>query len=427
MLRLAVRAADGSPRPLLLGSGALDALPRVWRPAWHAAALVADRNVMRLYGARALRILRRCTPHVLSCPFPAGETHKTRALKAAIEDRLLAAGLGRDTCLVALGGGVTLDLAGFVAATYLRGIPHVLVPTTLLAQVDAAFGGKTGINAPAGKNLVGAFHFPEAVLVDPQLLRTLPEAEWLGGLAEVVKHAVVGDPALFRLLERRAERLRYTFTRGGPPGRTPGQELHAAAGAAAASPPDPPCIVSGRALDDAPLAPRHRREGVNGDGEPSAGRLDPVLLRRAVAVKLDVVTADPFERGRRAVLNFGHTVGHALEAASAHAVPHGLAVAVGMAVEADVAVASCGFPAAERDRLLALLERLGLPTAARLPFARLRKYLAVDKKNRAGAVRLALPLRIGRMAGARSGWTLAVDLAVLRAAWERRRRGLARG
>jgi 3-dehydroquinate synthase len=366
MLRLAVRAADGSPRPLLLGPGALDALPRVWRPAWHAAALVADRNVMRRYGARVLRILRRCTPHVLSCPVPAGETHKTRALKAAIEDRLLAAGLGRDTCLVAFGGGVTLDLAGFVAATYLRGIPHVLIPTTLLAQVDAAFGGKTGVNAPAGKNLVGAFHFPEAVLVDPQLLRTLPKAEWPGGLAEVVKHAVVGDPALFRLLERHAERLR------------------------------------------------------------SPGRLDPVALRRAVSVKLDVVAADPFERGRRAVLNFGHTVGHALEAASGHAVPHGLAVAVGMAVESDVAVATCGFPAAERDRLLALLERLGLPTVARLPFARLRRYLAVDKKNREGAVRLALPLRIGRMAGARSGWTLAANLAVLRAAWERRRTAMAR-
>ena len=367
MLRLVLHAADGSPRPLLLGPGALDALPRVWRPAWHAAALVADRNVMRLYGARALRILRRCTPHILPCAFPAGETHKTRQGKAELEDRLLAAGLGRDTCLVALGGGVALDLAGFVAATYLRGIPHVLVPTTLLAQVDAAFGGKTGVNTPAGKNLVGAFHFPEAVLVDPDLLRTLPRTEWLGGLAEVVKHAVVGDPALFCRLERNAERL---------------------------------C---------------------------SPGTLDPAALRRAAAVKLDVVADDPFEHDRRAVLNFGHTVAHALEAASGHAVPHGFAVAVGMAVESDVAVASCGFPAAERDRLLALLERLGLPTAARLPFARLRRYLAIDKKNRAGAVRLALPRRIGRMAGARSGWTLTVDPAVLQAAWERRRAEARRG
>jgi 3-dehydroquinate synthase len=364
MIRLRVRAPDGTRRPLLLGPGALEHLRRLWPREARAAALIADRNVMRLHGAPVLRLLRRCVPLVRAFAFPPGERSKTRATKADLEDRMLAEGLGRDTCVVALGGGVTLDLAGFVAATYLRGVPSLLLPTSLLAQLDASIGGKTGVDVPAGKNLVGAFHFPAAVLIDPRVLRTLPERERRCGLTEAVKHAVVGDPALFRLLERRAPHLR----RPGP--------------------------------------------------------LDAALVGAAVRVKLAVVARDPLEHGPRAVLNFGHTVGHALEAASGGRVPHGLAVAVGMAVEADVAVTQCGFPAADRDRLRNLLARLGLPAGHPLPFARLAPFLAADKKNRRGALRLALPARLGRMAGSRDGWTVPVDSSALREAWDRRRTAL---
>ena len=360
MIRLDLHAPDGTRSPLLLGSGAREALARIWRPAWRAAAVIADDPVRRRFAPALLRLLRRRVRVVRCYGFPAGEARKTRAVKAALEDRLLADRLDRDTCIVALGGGVTTDLAGFVAATYLRGVPHVLIPTTLLAQIDAAVGGKTGVNTPAGKNLVGAFHFPAAVLVDPRFLATLPDVEWRAGLAEAVKHAVIADPTLFDRLEGRAAGLR----------------------------------------------------------RPRA--LDTDTLRRCIAVKLAVVRDDPLETGRRRVLNLGHTVAHALEAASRHRIPHGLAVAVGLAVEADLAVARCGLPAADRDRIVGLLRRLGLPTAHPMPFDRLRPFLEVDKKNRAGAVRFALPRRIGTMAGARSGWTVEVGLDDVRRAWEGR-------
>ncbi|MBI5502327.1 MAG: 3-dehydroquinate synthase [Deltaproteobacteria bacterium] len=349
-----------APHALVVARGALGALPRLWRPEWRAAAVIADRRVLRLHGGAVLRRLARCTGVVRVFSFPPGERSKTRETKAVLEDGLLRARLGRDTCVVALGGGVALDLAGFVAATYLRGVPSLYLPTTLLAQIDAAVGGKTGVDVPAGKNLVGAFHFPAAVLIDPRFLRTLPPVEWRCGLAELVKHAVLGDAGLFAGLERAAARMREPHAPG------------------------------------------------------------PGLLEAALRVKLGVVRRDPYERGVRAVLNFGHTVGHAIEAASGHRVPHGLAVAAGMVVEADVAAARGVFPAAERDRLVGLLVRLRLPTAHRGPFSRLVPYLSVDKKNRAGAIHVALPRALGTAVRARGGWTVPVSLAELRRAWDGR-------
>ncbi|MBN1771436.1 MAG: 3-dehydroquinate synthase [Deltaproteobacteria bacterium] len=360
MFRLRCPTANGTGHPLRLGPGALDVLPALWRPEWRAAALVADRTVLALHGPAVLRHLRRCAPAIRVYEVPPGDRHKSAATWLRLADRMLADRLGRDTCLVALGGGVALDLGGFLAATFLRGIPHLLLPTTLLATVDASLGGKTGINRPAGKNLLGAFRVPAAVLADTALLDTLPAREWRGGLAEVVKHAVVADAALFARLEH-----------------------------------------EGRAL---------RRPG----------SLDVPTLARAIRVKLDVVARDPFERGRRRVLNFGHTLGHALEAATGHRVHHGAAVAVGMAVEAELAVRLARFPAADRDRLAGLLAVLGLPTRHACPFERLLPHLEVDKKRRDGKVHLALPARLGRMAGGRTGWTLPVAPSELRAAWETR-------
>lgn len=358
-LRCAAPGAAGG-HPLWLGPGALDGLPAVWRPGWHAAALVADATAFRLHGAAVVRGLRRCAGTVRVYEVPPGERHKSVATWLRLADRMLADRLDRGTCLVALGGGVTLDLAGFLAATYLRGLDHLLLPSTLLAVVDASLGGKTALNRPAGKNLLGAFRFPAAVLADTRLLETLAPREWRGGLAEVVKHAAVGDADLFGRLERA------------------------------------------------------------GNGLRRPGSLDLDLLARAVRVKLEVVARDPFERGRRSVLNFGHTVGHALEAATGHRVPHGAAVAVGMAVEAEVAVERVGLPAGERERLVALLGTLGLPARHDAAFERLRPHLEVDKKRRDGAIRLSLPARLGRMAGGRTGWTVPVGAAALRRAWERR-------
>ena len=360
MLRLRCPTPDGTGHPLWLGPGALDSLPSLWRPEWRVAALVADATVLTLHGPDVLRRLRRCAAAVRLYAVPPGDPRKSAATWLRLADRMLADRLDRHTCLVALGGGATLDLGGFLAATYLRGLPHLLLPTTLLAAVDAALGGKTGINRPAGKNLLGAFRFPAAVLADTALLDTLPTREWRGGLAEVVKHALVADVALFERLERRADELRRP------------------------------------------------------------GSLDVATLARAIRVKLDVVARDPFERGLRRVLNFGHTLGHALEAATGHRVPHGAAVAVGMAVEAELAGRLAGFPPADRERLVALLAKLGLPTRHPCPFERLLPHLEVDKKRRDGAVRLALPARLGRMAGGRTGWTLPVGTSALRDAWEGR-------
>jgi 3-dehydroquinate synthase len=363
MDRLALDPGDGRPRPVLIGHGAADDLAPVWRPGWRAAALVGDERVLGLHGDRVLRALRGCAPPLGTFGLPPGEAHKTRAAKESLEDRLLAAGVDRATCLVAVGGGVALDVAGFVAATLLRGLPHLNVPTSLLAQVDAALGGKTGVNTPRGKNLVGAFHHPEAVVVDPSLLATLPAAEWPNGLAEMVKHAVVADAGLFAWLEAHADDVRRP------------------------------------------------------------GAIDPQPLRRCLEIKAAIVADDPTEHGRRRILNFGHSVGHAIEAASGWSVPHGAAVSAGMDVEARAAVRCCGLPEADRARLASLLGRLGLPARPAVPdFDALVPYLAADKKNERGAIRAALPERIGAMAGAAEGYAIAVPLDALRAAWAEARR-----
>lgn len=313
--------------------------------------LVADATVFALHGA-ACAASFAAPPAVAT--FPAGEGHKTRETWAALTDACLAAGLGRGAALLTLGGGVASDLGGFVAATFARGIPVVHVPTSLLAMVDAAIGGKTGVDVPAGKNLVGAFHPPAAVVVDPLVLGTLPDAERRAGFAEMLKHGVVADAAHF----------------------------HALAEAA-------PALLAAGAEREAPLA---------------------AAIARSIALKAAIVAADARDAGRRAILNFGHTVAHAVEAASGYAVRHGEAVAIGMVVEATVAerlgLAAAGTAATIR----AAVGRAGLPDAVPpgVPGDALRAAMRHDKKGRAGRVACALPAGIGEMAGGAGGWVTAV-------------------
>ncbi|MDD5305979.1 MAG: 3-dehydroquinate synthase [Deltaproteobacteria bacterium] len=326
--------------------GAVRELATLWRPDWEAAAVIGDDNVIALHGGRLRDLLAPVARKIAVLGFLPGEASKTRATKEDLEDRLLAGGFGRRSCIVALGGGVSLDLAGFVAATYLRGVAHVNVPTTLTAQVDAGIGGKTGVDTSFGKNLVGAFHQPVAVVVDPELLETLPAGERRNGLAEMVKTAVVADEELFSWME----------------GHTP-----------ALAAPNP---------------------------------LDAHAIARCVEAKCGVVRDDETETGRRAVLNFGHTIGHAIESASSFAIPHGVAVAMGMVVEARLAVALTGLPEEHARRVETLISKLGLTPFPRVPFEAVRPFLAADKKNRAGEVRVALPARIGVMARTPGGeWT----------------------
>ncbi len=319
-------------------------------------AVISDAQVAPLYSdalVEALRAYGQTSLHVI----PAGEAHKTRDTWARLTDGLLDAGCARDTTIVALGGGVVGDLAGFVAATYMRGVPVVQIPTTLLAMIDASLGGKTGVDTHAGKNLVGAFHAPSAVLVDVETLTTLPAEHLRAGLAEAIKHGVIADASYFAALDASLEDIL-----AGDPART----------------------------------------------------LDAVA--RSVEIKLEVVRADEREHGRRKTLNFGHTIGHAIELASGFALLHGECVGIGMVLEARIAerlgVAGHGTAGAIEH----ILARAQLPLS-RPPALDAEAVLAatrLDKKSRAGAVEYALPVRIGAMADADMTWAVRVDDAVVR-------------
>jgi 3-dehydroquinate synthase len=342
-------APDRSP---VLAAGALDRLGAVARAAAPAFryVIITDDTVGPLYAARASASFGPTPVEVLT--IRAGERSKTRATWARLTDDLLARGCGRDTAVIALGGGVVGDLAGFVAATFMRGIPVVQVPTTLVAMIDAAFGGKTGVDTPAGKNLVGAFHPAAAIVVDPTVLGTLPTVQLRAGLAEAIKHGVVADAKYF---ERTVAALPVCLSAQGP--ATP--EMHA--------------LISG-----------------------------------SIAIKTSTVASDVREGGRRKILNFGHTIGHAVEAASDYQMLHGEAVAIGMALEARLAEHAGIATGGTTGAICAALERAGLPV--RLPatatVADIVARTHVDKKARGGAVEYALPRAVGEMAGSDRGWAV---------------------
>jgi len=336
--------------------GNLGALVRERAPA-HRYALITDDVVAPLWLERALAsFAERPTVHVV----PAGEQHKSRETWAALTDELLAAGHGRDSAVVALGGGVVGDLAGFVAATFMRGIPFVQVPTTLLAMIDASIGGKTGVDTPAGKNLVGAFHQPAAVLVDPGMLATLPDDQLRAGLAEALKHGVVIDRDYFEWIAARAPGMLAAPT-------------------------------------------EHATEWVE-------------LVHRSARIKAGVVERDERESGIRKILNFGHTLGHAVELLSGLTLLHGYAVAIGMVLEAEAGERLGVTAAGTRARIEEALDRVGLPTRvpSSQPPADVLAATMLDKKARAGAVEYALPAAIGAMAGTEHGYGTRVPDALVR-------------
>ena len=326
---ITVGAAPGAPRSLAGRAGA-------------RALLVSDSRVDPLYGDVWAGMLGAAGVEAVRAVLPAGEGSKTLAWAGRLYEAAAGAGLDRRGLVVALGGGVVGDLAGFVAGTYLRGVDLVQAPTTLLAMVDSAVGGKTAVNLPQGKNLVGVFHQPVEVLADLSTLSTLPDREYVSGLAEVVKCGAIWDATFFDRLEAGAERLRAR--------------------------------------------------------EP--GMLEAVVVR-CCEIKAEVVAMDERESGVRAVLNFGHTLAHALEQAAGYgAWLHGEAVAVGMAYAAELSARERGLPAAERDRLVGLLRRLGLPVradaaGAPAPWADARRAMGADKKSRGGAPRFVLAQRLG--------------------------------
>jgi 3-dehydroquinate synthase len=328
----------------------LDTILTEYCPA-AAYAVISDSHVGKLYGEDLVQRLAAGRRAEL-LTFPAGEGNKTRETWASLSDRMLAAQFGRDSAVIALGGGVVNDVAGFVAATYLRGVPLVQVPTSLLAMIDSSIGGKTGVDVPAGKNLLGAFHQPRVVVADPDLLGSLASVQLAAGLAEAVKHGVIADAEYFAFLE----------------------------------------------AEYAAIFAKHA---------PALER----LVRRSVEIKAGIVAQDEREQGRRAILNFGHTVGHAIEATSKYEVLHGEAVAIGMVYEGRLAE-SLGIAAGGTvQRITGVLERLHLPTE-RPDGSQVDELIAAmraDKKVRAGEIRFALPTAIGSTHGSDGiGWTVAV-------------------
>jgi 3-dehydroquinate synthase len=328
--RVTVDVLVKPPYPVIIGTGVDDELPRLLAGTHRvailhqpvlAAAAEAIRNRLSEQGIDAHRI-----------EIPDAEAGKELPVVGFIWEVLGRIGLGRRDAIVSLGGGAATDVAGFAAATWLRGVTIIHVPTTLLGMVDAAIGGKTGINTEAGKNLVGAFHQPKAVLVDLVTLETLPRNEIVAGMAEIVKAGFIADPVILDLIEA-----------------------------------DPSAAV-----------------------EPTGSAL-PELIRRAVAVKAEVVAADEKESALREILNYGHTLAHAIERRERYQWRHGAAVSVGLVFAAELARLAGRLDDATADRHRAILTSLGLPVSYDPnALSQLVEYMAGDKKTRAGVLRFVV-------------------------------------
>lgn len=323
--------------------GGLDSLGELLRQRRLSGpvVLVSDKNVAALYAGRVEKALQGSGYAVSLALIEAGEDHKTMQTISSLWEAFMAAGVERSSTIVALGGGVVSDQAGFAAATYLRGVRWVAAPTTLLGMVDASLGGKTGVDLPQGKNLVGAFHAPALVLADPLTLATLPVNELRSGMAETIKHGLLADPYLLA------------------------------------------CCAGLKNLDDP---------------QELQARL-PEIVRRGMAVKIQVIEADPFEQNQRAALSLGHTFGHAIELASGFRLRHGEAVSIGMVVEARLAEEMELAEAGLSQMIAGLLAGLGLPTTipTDLETDKILRAMELDKKRAGSKVRFALPVRVGEV------------------------------
>jgi 3-dehydroquinate synthase len=329
----------------------------------HRVAVISDSAVAPLHADAIVAQFPADSTRLFTVP--PGEQVKTRATWAELTDALLEWGAGRDTTVIAVGGGVVGDLAGFVASTFMRGLPVVQVPTTLLAMVDASVGGKTAVDTPFGKNLVGAFHNPAAVVIDPEVLHTLPEDVLRSGLAEMIKHGVIADAPYFDAVLRYADAVRD-----------------------------------------------------HGASAPDFAATITTLVIGSVRIKAEVVAEDTREGGLRQILNFGHTIAHAVERVLNFTLLHGDAVAIGMVAEARIAesigLAREGLSLAIADAV----ERAGLPSRlpASIPLDDIIAATHGDKKAREGSARYALPRSIGEMEAAEGKWSVAVSDNVVKTA-----------
>jgi 3-dehydroquinate synthase len=324
--------------PGLVGVGLLEGLGECVRKCLprESCAIISDSNVAPLFADRVKRGLTSAGFKPTLITIPAGEKSKTIEQAGAICDQMIAGGLDRQSFVIGLGGGVIGDISGFVAAIYHRGIPHVQIPTTLLAMVDSSIGGKTGVNTAAGKNLIGAVHHPSLVIDDVDVLRTLPRREFNQGFAEIIKHAVIADAEIFAALKEK---------------------------------------------------------------KPSDALALQSLIRRNIEIKSKIVAKDERDRtGERAILNFGHTVGHGIERAGDYQeFLHGEAVSLGSVAACAISIKRAGLPSDQRDAIVDLLRRFNLPTQLPRNFPREKIFEALpyDKKFESGNIWFVVTPRIG--------------------------------
>jgi len=333
---------DERSYPIIIRQGLLDEVGNelLRNPFAKRYSIIADDHVAALFGKRLLASLENSGIKAEMITFARGEESKNLATVADLSSRLARSGLDRKDGLLALGGGVTGDITGFVAACYMRSIPFAQIPTTLLAQVDSSVGGKTGVDIPEGKNLIGAFYQPKAVYIDSQVLRQLPKNELLNGLAEVIKYGVIYDRDFFQFLEMSRENI---------------------------------LDLDLQVLED--------------------------VIARCCKIKAAVVEADEKESDLRRILNFGHTIGHAVEAVSKYKLAHGSAVAMGMVAAAELAVLKGLLDGREKERIETLIHKFGLPVTIPPEFdrSRIQEYLLADKKTIGGKIFFVLPTTIGKV------------------------------
>lgn len=325
---------------------------------FHRVVLIGEADIMALYATSLTQV---CSLPVACLTFSGGEQHKTRQTKEELEDALFALGCGRDTLLIALGGGVTLDLVGFLASTYQRGIPVIYCPTSLLAMVDATIGGKTGVNTAYGKNLIGSFYQPLAVMINVSTLASLSNRHYHAGLAEVLKHAIIASQADWIWLQTHCQALLAVDT-----------------------------------------------------------NLVIEMITRSHQVKTKIVAADFTESGERKILNFGHTFAHALEAYSNYQYLHGEAVALGLLYEAQVSHMLGLLPTLDLIELKLGLSAFGFDDKLKftLDFAQLTQFMRLDKKNQKGQVHMTLLRGIGQIYHQADAYSFAISEELLYAAYE---------
>lgn len=316
--------------------------------------IITDNHLVNSYGKQLQQTLQHDQIDADLLAFPAGELYKTRETKALLEDQLLEKHYTRDTCLIALGGGIVTDLVGFLASTYCRGIPVIYVPTTLLAMVDASIGGKTGVNTPLGKNMIGSFYQPQAVIMDSALLTTLPKAEWINGIVEIIKHSLIADHVFFEELAAHADQI------------------------------DQPNFIK-------------------------------TIIYKSGLIKKAIIEQDETDQSIRQLLNFGHTIGHAIEQVEQFAIRHGEAVAIGIIVESYLATCLGILDTDSLNRIIDIFKRYHLPltTMAFQHKSLLYDALRIDKKTINHIPRFILLKHIGQPFQQHDSYSIKIDSALL--------------